>query len=347
MAFETLEAEREVAAAEEPADLEGFSKDWQAFGRSPEMPPLVRKLMLEVKSLESELGEKLVFGGPRGTLQGRAKAAEEHRHRAFYGYLPDSEEKLQFYSARQVACRILGSKGYLCEHCWLPLMDCMCKKVEPMLLWPGVQLWLYMHPKDYLRKNNSGKLLWQVFGADSTRLCIFGIQEQEDAMWDALKQAGQGSVWYLYPEHGLSDYHIDEIKIPEEVACQKVPMETCKTGLNFILIDGTWSNSKAMVNRLQSRAKATWQEQYMCSVSLSPEKLSVLHDLRPQPSLDRTCTAAAAAQLLRELDLREELVGFHLNNAADAVEDALQHLLDALTTRREQMGRAVMRVKGL
>eukprot|EP00250_Pteridium_aquilinum_P008498 c17994_g1_i1 orf=129-1337(+) len=335
-------------AAEEPAaDLctEDFSKDWLDFGRSPQdIPPLVKKLMLEVKSLESELGEALVFGGPRGALQGRAKAAEEHRHRAFYGYLPDSEEKLQFFSARQVACRILGCRGYLCKDCWLPMMDCMCKKVETMSLWPGVRLWLYMHPKDYLRKNNSGKLLWQVYGGDSTRLCVFGIQEQEDAMWDAFKHAGQGSVWYLYPEQGIPNSHVNEILVPEELTCQKISMEKCRFSLNFILIDGTWSNSKAMISRLQSRAKATWQEQSMQSVSLSLDKLSVLHDLRPQPSLDRTCTAAAAAQLLRELDCREELGACKLGEAADALDKALKHLLEALTTRRIRVGRSVTRL---
>lgn len=320
-------------------DTEDFTKDWQDFGRCPpDIPPLVKRLIHEVKSLEVELGEKLVFGGPRGSLQGRAKAAEEHRHRAFYGYMPDSEEKLQFYSARQVACRILGCKGYLCKDCWLPLTDCMCTNVEKFSLWSGVHFWLYMHPKDFLRKNNSGKLLWQVFGGNSTHLCICGIEEQEDVMWDAFKQAGQGSVWYLYPEQGIPNTHVNEIVLPNELAYQTVPREKPKASLNFILIDGTWSNSKMLVNRLQSRARVTWQE-HMESVSLSVDKHSVLHDLRPQPSLDRTCTAAAAAQLLRELDFREDLAGCQLGKAAAVLDEALQRLLDALTTRHQRTGR--------
>ena len=64
---------------------------------------------------------------------------------------------------------------------------------------------------------------------------------------------------------------------------------------------------------------------------------------RPQPSLDRTCTAAAAAQLLRELDLRQGFKHYGLTEAADGLEYALEHLLDALTTRRERMGRAIIR----
>lgn len=301
--------------------------------------------MHEIKSLESELGEKLTFGGPQGSLEGRAKAAEELRHRAFYGHLPAAEQKLQFFTARQIACRILGSKGYLCEHCWLPLLDCICKSVIPMVLWPGVRLWLYMHPKDFLRKNNSGKLLWQVFGAESARFCIYGIQEHEDAMWDVFREAGHASVWYLYPERSPLDYRVDDISIPVDLFQQTQSLENCNSILNFVLIDGTWNNSKALVSRFQDRAKLTWDEQCIRSVSLSPERLSVMHRLRPQPSLDRTCTAAAAAQLLLELDLRKELIGCCLGKAADAIEEALQHLLNALTTRRQRVGRATFRTK--
>lgn len=48
-------------------------------------------------------------------FQGQAGVTEDRRHRAIYRTLSDSEAKLQFFSARQVACRILGSHGYLCE----------------------------------------------------------------------------------------------------------------------------------------------------------------------------------------------------------------------------------------
>lgn len=44
--------------------------------------------------------------------------------------------------------------------------------------------------QDYLRQNNTGKLLWQVFGVPSATLCLFGIAEDEDVMWDAFKQSG-------------------------------------------------------------------------------------------------------------------------------------------------------------
>jgi hypothetical protein len=41
-----------------------------------------------------------------------------------------------------------------------------------------------------LRQNNTGKLLWQVFGIQAAPLCLFGIQEHEDIMWDAFQRSG-------------------------------------------------------------------------------------------------------------------------------------------------------------
>lgn len=64
---------------------------------------------------------------------------------------------------------------------------------------------------------------------------------------------------------------------------------------------------------------------------------------RPQPAWDRTCTAAAAAGLLSELDLREEFRGLGLDKQADAIENLLDILLDALTKRRLRMGRSITR----
>ncbi|KAJ8478362.1 hypothetical protein OPV22_022089 [Ensete ventricosum] len=71
--------------------------------------------------------------------------------------------------------------------------------------------------------------------------------------------------------------------------------------LNFVLIDGTWSNSSAMHRRLKERWALTWGEEHLPCISLSTLGASVMHKLRPQPSWDRTCTVAAAAGILWEL----------------------------------------------
>ena len=47
--------------------------------------------------------------------QGDFKDVEDRKHRAVYETLADSDQKLQYYSARQIGCRLLGSRGYLCQ----------------------------------------------------------------------------------------------------------------------------------------------------------------------------------------------------------------------------------------
>lgn len=66
-------------------------------------------------------------------------------------------------------------------------------------------------------------------------------------------------------------------------------------------------------------------------------------DGRPQPSWDRTCTAAAAAGLLSELQLLPQFSSVELEKQAEAVEHALTVLLDALTNRRLRVGRSITR----
>jgi hypothetical protein len=64
---------------------------------------------------------------------------------------------------------------------------------------------------------------------------------------------------------------------------------------------------------------------------------------RPQPSWDRTCTAAAAAGLISELQLLPRFSSIGLDTQSEAVEHALTVLLDALTKRRLRMGRSITR----
>ncbi|KAF5741507.1 DTW domain-containing protein isoform 2 [Tripterygium wilfordii] len=164
-------------------------QEWQGWGTISPIPVKVVEVIEELKLLERDFDGEMSFGGIGGKLQGDFRVKEDKKHRATYQALGDSEKKLHFFSARQIACRLLGSRGYLCQKCWLAMEDCMCSMVKPCPLWPGVQFWLYMHPKDFLRQNNTGKLLWQIFGVQAATLCLYGIPEHEEIMWNAFKLA--------------------------------------------------------------------------------------------------------------------------------------------------------------
>ncbi|XP_073119429.1 uncharacterized protein [Henckelia pumila] len=322
-----------------PAEHHGVSlQEWQAWGTTSPVPSMVNQIIRDLKMLEMETDSHITFGGNHGTLSGDFKVQEDKKHRAKYASLADSEEKLQFFSARQIACRLLGSRGYLCQKCWLASEDCMCSRVATCLLAKQLHIWLYMHPKDFLRQNNTGKLLWQVFGIHAATLCLFGITEHEEKMWNVFQLEGRNKVWCLYPNKNAPTFSVtDIISHSRDLERQENGEDT----MNFILIDGTWNNSNAMFRRLQDRAKLIWGSELPC-ISLNTG-VSLMHKLRPQPSWDRTCTAAAAIGLLHELQHVQEFSSFELDKQAEAIEHSLEVLLETLTTRRLRMGRSISR----
>ncbi|XP_052159953.1 uncharacterized protein LOC127777407 isoform X2 [Oryza glaberrima] len=320
------------------------AEEWRRWGTSSPLPAAVAAVVGELLEMEAEAGQKMRFGGVGSKIKGDFKDMEDKKHRAVYQTLADSDKKLQYFSARQIACRLLGSRGYLCQKCWLPMEDCMCAKLGSCNLWQGIRFWLYMHPKDFLRQNNTGKLLWQVFGIQAAPLCLFGIQEHEDIMWDAFQRSGKGKVSFLYPNKSTTPMSVKDLKFDGlNLSCDHPEEDVKDEPFNFVLLDGTWSNSAALYRRLKERWTAIWGEEDIPCISLSTLSASVMHKLRPQPAWDRTCTAAAASGLLWELDMRSELGAFELGKQAEAVECSLDVLLDALTARRLRLGRSITR----
>ncbi|KAL8267696.1 hypothetical protein R6Q59_001494 [Mikania micrantha] len=327
----------------EPRPTTVSLQEWQAWGTDSPIPTQVAEIVEEMIDLDRESDAQMKFGGLGGKLKGDFKTQEDKKHRARYKDLDDSEQKLHFFSARQIACRLLGSRGYLCQKCWLPLEDCMCSRVVRCDLWHQIQFWLYMHPKDFLRQNNTGKLLWQVFGINAAKLCLFGIAEHEEIMWKAFMHSGRNNVWCLYPnkntptkstEESFAGYILNDLHSETH---QKDAGQT----FNFILIDGTWSNSAAMFRRLKEQSYLRWGDDLPC-ISLATGA-SAMHKLRPQPSWDRTCTAAAAIGLLDELHLLSQFNSLGLDKQAEAVENSVDVLLASLTNRRIRMGRSITR----
>ncbi|KAL3332964.1 hypothetical protein AABB24_033163 [Solanum stoloniferum] len=346
--FSTIAADH--SSSREPHKVESNGEaaislqEWRGWGTTSTVPSMVTQVVEDLNMLEKNVDAQMVFGGNHGKLSGDFKVQEDKKHRAKYQSLGDSEQKLQFFSARQIACRVLGSRGYLCQKCWLCSGDCMCSKLITCPLWNRMRFWLYMHPKDFLRQNNTGKLLWQVFGVQGATLCLYGITEHEDMMWDALKLAGKDKVWCLYPnknaptnsvKDGMAGLSFANVENHPEMA-------DGAHSLNFILIDGTWSNSGAMFGRLKDRYKLMWGEEEIPCITLNTGA-SLMHKLRPQPSWDRTCTAAAAIGLLDELHDLPNFVSYGLDKQAKALEDAVEVLFEALTTRRLHMGRSITR----
>lgn len=332
---------RSAAPVDEEQALVSLT-EWQGWGTSSPVPSMVSRVIEDLRALETDTDTRMRFGGLGGKIQGTLRIQEDIKHREVYRSLCQSEEKIQFFSARQIACRLLGSRGYLCQKCWIAMEDCMCSKLVPRSFCDRIRFWLYMHPKDFLRQNNTGKLLWQLFGVHAASLCLFGVHEHEEIMWDAFLTAGKSKVWFLYPNQNVSPKSVKDVFSGSSFT-DRIGEQMDRKQLNFVLIDGTWSNSSAMFRRLKERWAATWDEKDPPCLSLSSTGASVMHKLRPQPAWDRTCTAAAAASLLLELHYHSELHSYGLDKHAEEIENALDGLLESLTSRRVRMGRSITR----
>ncbi|GAQ80333.1 DTW domain containing protein [Klebsormidium nitens] len=319
-----------------------------------------------------------------------------------------------------------------CTECWLPQESCMCQEVFRFSrpLWPGMRIWMLMHPKEYRRKNNTGKVLWQLFGEESVRLSISGLDILENEMWGEFAAAGPGRVFLMYPERKAQEtmeiFYIDTLPLPSTSphaspnptsgACdtpttnpealihtprvaspsgkspasqtlRDSPLEGPETSpahnppklfvnlpnrqrapsvqnpeashtpqtsqtppvsvvnsppVHFVFLDGTWNNSTAMLVRLQEQAERVWGRKMAC-LCLTPDSPSKMHSLRPQPALEKVCTAAAASTLLRELSERPELSAAGLSDAADTVDHGLEVLVKFLQGWRARVGRSPTR----
>ncbi|KAL0537138.1 hypothetical protein IC582_026108 [Cucumis melo] len=228
------------SSTSKPTETPITLREWQGWGSTSPVPTMVTEIIDELKVLEKNVDAQMSFGGNGGKLQGYFKTQEDKKHRATYKALGSSEQKLQFFSARQIACRLLGSRDYLCQKCWLPVEDCMCSRVKHYSLWDGARFWLYMHPKDFLRQNNTGKLLLQVFGVEATTLSLYGIAEHEEIMWNAFKLAGKSKVCCLYPNKnatskGIQEAFGSELSTKQENTQQLVPPTVHSTHLSPLL----------------------------------------------------------------------------------------------------------------
>ncbi|KAL0328184.1 UNVERIFIED_CONTAM: hypothetical protein Scaly_2251000 [Sesamum calycinum] len=366
--FSSITPSTSPAEARRTTDAEATIslQEWQGWGTISPVPSMVKQVIQDLKLLEEDIDSEMTFDGNHGKLSGDFKVHEDKKHRAKYASLGNSEEKLQFFSARQIACRLLGSRGYLCQKCWLPREDCMCSKVTMCSLWHRLRIWLYMHPKDFLRQNNTGKLLWQVYGVQAASLCLFGIVEHEEMMWNELNHAGRNKVWCLYPNKNAATE-----SVKDGVGCavdpNPVSVETNELlypGSSSLGKEGIWRRvtagqmlffARAGVGRLADSIPSA-AIRYVTGITGESDNRTLIElnsmgagtslhisEHRPQPSWDRTCTAAAAIGLLYELQLVPEFSSCGLEKQAEAVDKALEVLLEALTARRLRMGRSISR----
>lgn len=82
---------------------------------------------------------------------------------------------------------IVSNSGCICiRRYFLSMLFCLTF----VFLWFTWSKFVLPFCQEFLRQNNTGKLLWQVFGTQAANLCLYGISEHEEIMWNALNMAG-------------------------------------------------------------------------------------------------------------------------------------------------------------
>lgn len=131
---------------------------------------------------------------------------EDKKHRKTYEALGDSEQKLQFFSARQIACRLLGSRGYLCQKVFGYFVKIIFHFHQVYLLPLGEVILKHVHP----RRDQYALLLLNIFISCSLSLrrLIITMQcwlpSEEDCMCSRVTQCtlwNRMRFWlYMHPK---------------------------------------------------------------------------------------------------------------------------------------------------
>ena len=255
----------------------------------------------------------------------------------------DKEALFRIFVAMKAIGQIANHRGRVCEYCWMPRVACICVTPvgtsAPACRHPNanfrvasapdlprrIRIWLYMHTSEYVRINNSGKLLVLATGGDLSgpvasergvinergwpvECVMCGAEDHEAFMVRQLRKDqddvdGKICAWYLWP----GGTPATEIALFSEEGTQEMNSKAeneARTTYNFILLDGTWSNAKAMGRRLEKISKSAGVRMEACSIN--PAAPSAFAKLRKQPHLSKVSTTGAGVQLLRELAKRDE-----------------------------------------
>jgi len=185
-----------------------------------------------------------------------------------------------------------------CPHCGKPLPLCVCEDVSPLS--SRIQLLILQHPQEQDRLLGTARLTALHF---SNAVLKIGLS------WPSLSKILGRSVdpsrWaILY----LGSAKVADLDVGEEevvVLDRKGEPEPDQRGIlrdieGVILLDGTWSQAKAL----------WWRNAWMLKcqrVILGPPRPSLYGKLRREPRRDGLSTLEAAAMLISRLERRPEI----------------------------------------
>ncbi len=169
---------------------------------------------------------------------------------------------------RQHAKSIMGKdNANRCSECWMANGQCICSAIPQLADSPGdaklARVFLYTHHDEMHRRlsTNTGKLLQLVLGHQRVKRVVLAQHAQELSMVRELGEAMRrqkslfplSRCFVLFPSQCSST--LGEVLLPGRQPSQltsstKMNQRSLRKGLTVVLLDGTWSDVKALNKRL-------------------------------------------------------------------------------------------------
>ena len=141
------------------------------------------------------------------------------------------------------------SKCNRCKQCYMQQSYCICTKLRDLGCKSGIgalkcHVYLYTHYKEYGKSSNTGKLM-RIGFPNSVSILIYGLPAHEELLNEKIMSE---NTLILYP--GMHSISLSEVR--DKIIYQKPSLTSNSNPYNLIIIDSTWSQSKAMYRRLIS-----------------------------------------------------------------------------------------------
>jgi DTW domain-containing protein YfiP len=184
-----------------------------------------------------------------------------------------------------------------CPHCLKPLALCVCDAVEPID--NNVMLVILQHPQEQDRLLGTARLAARHFKKSLLKIGLSWpslskiVGEQVDPQRFAILYLGSVKAAEIAPDR-------DVVAVDRKGQPEKDQDEALRHLQGVVLLDGTWSQAKAL----------WWRNPWMLKcrrVVLGPRAPSRYGNLRREPRSDGLSTIEAAAMLISRLEHRPEI----------------------------------------
>src|SRR3954469_19460474 len=185
-----------------------------------------------------------------------------------------------------------------CPHCQKPMPLCICESIEPVD--NKLSILILQHPQEQDRALGTARLAALHFKKAEVKVGLswpslakaLGRPVQDQSRW-AILYLGSAKV---------SDYETDReiLAIDRKGEAEENQRALLKDIQGIVVLDGTWSQAKALWWRNAWMLKLQW-------VILGPAKPSLYGKLRKEPRKDGLSTIEAAAMLLAALEKRPDI----------------------------------------